>query len=142
MPDNKLALIDYATGATVTTMLCQVSTNVCMTVSQIEARNDHDPLGVSTDIRVGAHAWDNSYAQSFNSWKAVKGDPNQGTQTVPGTQLNASVEWSGGDSGELHGVVTVVDHKSQQAVEGTQRSLLPGYDDIGNGFCTGPKGRP
>lgn len=144
IPDNKLALVDYASGAVVTTMLCQVSTGVCMTVSQIEARNDHDPFGVRTDIRVGAHAWDASYAQSYNSWVAVQGDPKQGTPTVSGTKLNASVEWSGGAGGELNGVVTLVDHRdgAGTSTTATNALVIDGYDDIGNGFCTGPKGRP
>jgi len=60
---NEFSLVEYESGAVVTTMLCQVSTNKCMVQNQIESRPDHDPFSMKTNIRIGAHAWDQSYAQ-------------------------------------------------------------------------------
>ena len=53
MGNNELSLSDYGTGATVTTMLCQLSTNTCLVLQQIEGRNDHDPYDLSAVVRVG-----------------------------------------------------------------------------------------
>eukprot|EP01043_Picozoa_sp_COSAG02_P030304 COSAG02_NODE_1928_length_10338_cov_85.895888_2_plen_789_part_00 len=140
IPDNILALTDYASGATITTMICQVSTDTCLVVSQIESRNDHDPFGLSANTRVGAHAWDGSYAQSFNSWAGDQSKP-----TVPNTNLNVSIEWSGGAAteGELYGQATLVDHirsNSDQPIAVTSLSGN-GYHDFGPGFCRNTQGQ-
>ena len=134
-------------------MLCQLSTDTCLVISQIEARPDHDPFGVKADIRIGPHAWDRSYAQSYNSFA--------------GSNLNVSIEWSGGASngGQLHGSATLVDHQGDVSPKPVARqsprsgttpwagyggplsaaattaavlhdAVTPaGYVDVGNGFC-------
>ena len=62
---------------------------------------------------------------------------------MPGTKLNASVEWAGGKSGLLHGQVTLVP-KLFPFVTATEGSAAvqcetpppAGFVFVGNGFCT------
>ena len=116
--------MDYASGATVTTMLCQVSSDSCLVLHQIEARDDHDPFGLSSDVRVGAHAWDRSYVQSYVGFT--------------GSNLNTSIEWSGGSGPDsLNGMVTLVDHVGSAV---STASTLQGFVNVGNGYCVDKQG--
>jgi hypothetical protein len=90
-------------------MICELSTGSCLYRTVVEGRADQTGEDVST--RVGPHAYDHSYVQAYYG-------PGGGQAPAPprgrfANAFNASVEFGGGQGGELLGSVTL-----QHACEG------------------------
>jgi hypothetical protein len=98
---NTLSMVSLPSAATVTAMVCELSTGTCLYRTVVEGRADTTGEDIST--RIGPHAYDHSYIQAYYS-------PGHATQTPEKfrNQFNVSVEFGGGqDDGDLLGSVTV-----------------------------------
>jgi hypothetical protein len=92
--DNMLAVVKLPEAATITTQLCQVSTNTCASLARPDGQHQD---GSQPDVRVGLHAFDRSYVQFYFGDGA-------------GVNANVSVEYSvsGAENAALELLVTPV----------------------------------
>ena len=100
---NTLSMVSLPSAATVTAMICELSTGSCIYRSVVEGRADQTGEDVST--RVGPHAYDHKYIQAYYS-------PGNSQHPAPPRDkftnaFNASVEFGGGQDGNLVGAVTL-----------------------------------
>ena len=116
---NTLSVVSLPSAATVTAMVCELSSGSCLYRTVVEGRADQTGEDVST--RVGPHAYDHSYVQAYYSpGSSQKPEPPRDQFT---NKFNASIEFGGGQGGELLGSVTL-----QHPCKGTDAAGVAGVN--------------